>query len=188
MINNKYTKIALTVAMGLGFGTSALAAESASTTTSYTVAAINEISIGSAVTFSQVTAVNATAGTALGATVKSISTTWSITTNVAKDFTKKVTAQVTTAALPTGITLSVNMGAPSTGTTNEGSQTGASKGLLDLTGSYSATVDSVGVELVSGLTAQATSGMSLDYQLTADVLAGQITNGSSEVTFTVLDT
>jgi hypothetical protein len=185
MINNKYTKIAITVAMGLGFGTSAFAAESASNSTNYTVAAINEISVGDAVTFSQVTAGNATAGTKLSSTIKSGSTTWAITTNVAEGSTKKVVAQVTTAALPTGIKLSVNMGAPSTGNTTEGTGSGSSVLLKDLSGSFGATGE--GVLLVSGLTAQVTSNMTLNYELTATVEAGEITNGSSDVTFTVLD-
>jgi hypothetical protein len=151
-------------ALGLAGAAAALATNAATQTVSFTIAAINEISV-SASTLS-LTVNSATAGSAPTAATDN-TTSYAITTNGGADG-KRITAKINT-DMPTGVTLSVELAAP----------TGASSsGVVPLT----LTPTSV----VTGIDSVAQSGLQIAYTLSATQAAGQST-GSKTVTFTIED-
>jgi hypothetical protein len=96
--------------------------------------------------------------------VTSSGNTWAVTTNQSG---AKISASIGS-ALPTGITLSANMSAPAGAST---------AGLTALS--------TGGVDLVTGITKQNASGLSLSYQLEATSAAGVIASQTRVVTFTI---
>jgi hypothetical protein len=100
------------------------------------------------------------------ASVTNSATTYSVTTNEAD---KKITAALS-AVMPTGVTLSINLVAPSTG---------VSSGTVVL-GTTAANV-------VTSIDAVNQSGLTITYTLTALATAGEVASQSRVVTFTVTD-
>jgi hypothetical protein len=185
MINNKYTKIAITVAMGLGFGTSAFADNTDTQTSTYTVDPINELEVAAPDMAFRITPTQAAAGETLSSVPSTTTSTWSLTTNTG--VTKKLTAQLTT-ALKTGITLKVNMDAPAIGNKVEGTPSGTSAMLVDLSKTFADTTGGGdAVSVVTAIEKQASSGMGMAYEMTATVDAGELTNEVAEVTFTLIN-
>ena len=136
------------------------AADSATQDVDITVAAVNEISVGSTVTL---TINNATAG---GNPTGAASSTYSITTN--SPASKKITAQLAS-ALTSGLSLSVNLTAPSTGT---------SAGLTALT--------TAPIDVVTSVEAVAASGLAINYSATATVAVAPNTY-PADVTYTIVN-
>lgn len=132
----------------------ALFAQRATQTVTYAVDAINQI----AVTGSPSLLARG------GQTVQASGGTWAITTN---QNGAKVAASIG-ADLPSGVTLSAQLGAPS----------GASSaGLRSLS--------TTSVDLVTGITRLNVSGLSLTYQLEASASAGVLNATHSVVTYTI---
>ena len=89
---------------------------------------------------------------------------WAVTTNQSG---AKISASIPT-AMPTGLTLSVNLAAPSGAT---------SAGLTPL--------GTVAVDLVSTITKVAQLGMTATYELTATAAAGVVASSTKVVTYTI---
>jgi len=138
----------------------AQAASSATQDVDITVQNVNEISVGTAVTLTINTAI---AGGNPGGTALS---NYSITTN--SSTSKKITAQLV-GALTAGLSLSVSVQAPSTGT---------SAGVAVLTTSPS--------DVVNSIEAVAASGLTISYSATATVAVAPNTY-SADVTYTIVD-
>jgi hypothetical protein len=134
---------ALPLALTLLSGGTALAADTATQDLNITVAAVNEITVGSTVTLNINTA---TAGQIPTGTATS---SYAITTNSATS--RKITAELDE-ALQSGLTLSANMAAPSTGTS-------AGETALSVTAS----------DVVTSIEAVAQSGITINYSATAAV-------------------
>lgn len=135
-------------------------AQTATQTVTYEVDAINQI----AVTGSPSLLINtATAGSA-PTSVTSSGNTWSVTTNQSS---AKITASIAS-AMPTGLTLSANLGAPS----------GASSSGLQALGTTA-------VDMVTGITKLNATGLSLSYQLDATATAGVVSSATRVVTYTI---
>lgn len=138
-------------------------AQTATQTVTYEVQAVNEISVSGNPAALIVN--SATAGSEPDAATDA-TTTYSITIN---ESNKKVTGSIDT-AMPANTTLSVNLTAPTGGT---------STGSVDLT-----TTDQ---DLVTGISSLAESGLSISYTFSATSAAGTISSASKTVTFTVAD-
>lgn len=136
-------------------------AQTATQSVTYSVSAINQISVTGT---PSLTISTATAGTAPGAVTNSASS-WAVTTN---GTSKKLTASINT-AMDTGVTLSLTAVAPSVGTS-------AGKKSLSTTST----------DLVTGITGVAESGMGLTYELAATLAAGVVASSSKTVTFTLV--
>jgi hypothetical protein len=147
------------------FGVSAVAqaANTATQTVTYEVQAINEITVDGA---PSLTIDSATAGSAPDS-VSDNSTTYSITTN---ESSKKITAAIDT-AMETGLTLEVELAAPTGGGTSAAAQ------------SLSATP----VDVVTAIAPVAESGLTITYTLDATVAAGVVASSTKTVTFTLTD-
>lgn len=163
MKNSILSKIAiLTVAAAFFHGAlSASASNTTSQTASYQVAAINEISVSGNPAALVIN--SATAGSAPN-TVSDASTTWAITTNEAS---RKVTAAIDT-AMPAGVTLTVNLGAPTGGT---------SAGAV--------TLGTIAADVVTGISKLNESAKTITYSLSATSAAGVVAAANKTVTFTV---
>ena len=136
------------------------AADSAAQEVDITVQAVNEISVGTAV------ALSISAATAGVSPTGIASTTYSITTN--STTSKKITAQLT-AALGTGLTLSVNLQAPSTGTSAGSVPLGVSP-----------------VDVVNSIEAVAQTGLTISYAATATVAVAP-NSYTADVTYTIVN-
>lgn len=142
---------------GLSLAGSALAQQTAT----YEVQAINEFSS----TGSPSLVVNsATAGSAPDAATDATST-YSITTN---ETNRKITAALGT-AFTSGVTLSLNMAAP-TGATSAGTKV----------------LGTTAIDMVTGITEVNESGLTMTYTLDADVTDGVVASATKEVTFTII--
>lgn len=142
----------------------AMAGDSDTQTVNYEVTAINEISIdGDAVTL---TVNSATAGEA--PTQATDSDSYAITTNVVSPATKKITAAIDS-DMPAGLTLKINVTAPSTAGTSSGPTT------------LSATAEDV----VTGISAVNEADISMEYTLDATVAAGVVAPDTKTVTLTI---
>jgi len=129
-------------------------------TITYLVSAINQISIVGTPSLSVTTA---TAGSA-PTTASDATSVWAVTTNTTG---AKVSASIAT-AMPTGLTLSVNLGAPTAAT---------SAGLK--------TLGTVAVDLVTSITTLAQSGLLATYHLDATAAAGVVASATKVVTYTI---
>lgn len=143
-----------------------MAGSSDTETVNYEVTAINEINIdGAAVTL---TVDSAVAGAA--PTQATASDTYDITTNVVSPATKKITAAIDT-AMPAGLTLQINVTAPSTGTS-----AGAT------------TLSATAADVVTAIAAVNQADIAIGYTLDATVAAGVVGAASKTVTLTIADT
>ena len=134
-------------------------AQTATQTVTFQVDAINQI----AFTGSPSLIVNtATAGS--DPTSATASGTWAVTTNQTG---AKITASIGT-NMPSGLTLSVNVSAPSVGS-SAGAQT----------------LSTTAVDVVTGITKHAQSGMNVSYSLSATAAAGVVSSTSRTVTYTI---
>ena len=135
-------------------------AQTATQTVTFEVDAINQI----AVTGTPSLLINtATAGSA-PTSVTSAGNTWAVTTNQTG---AKITASIAS-AMPAGLTLSANLGAPAGATSN---------GLVAL--------GTTANDMVTGITKLNASGLALSYQLSATAAAGVITSATKIVTYTI---
>ena len=130
-------------------------------TINFSVAAINQIALsGNTVTLNVTTAV--AGGNPTQAT--DATSTWAVTTNQSG---AKVSASLN-ADMPSGLTLQVALGAPS-GAATTGAQT----------------LSSASVDLVTGVSQVAASGLSMNYTLDAALTAGVVAPGTRTVTYTI---
>lgn len=138
------------------------AGNTADQTVTYEVTAINEISVSgnpSALTVSA-----ATAGSQPDEVTDS-TTTYAITTNQSK----KITG-ILNSAMPSGVTLKINLVAPTGGTS------ASDVSLL-----------ATAADLVTGITPVAESGKTITYKLSATVAAGVVASANKTVTLTIAD-
>lgn len=156
----KSLRIAAAVALAAtGLAARDASAQTATQTVSYEVTAVDQISVAGSPSL----VINgATAGSAL--TSATASGTYSVTTNGTN---RKITASIDT-DMPTGLTLTVTLGAPTGGT---------STGAVELS-----TVDQ---DVVTGITEVNESGLSISYGLSAALTAGVVAAGNKTVTYTV---
>lgn len=148
------------LALTIGVSSTLASAQTATQTVTFAVTAINQIS---ATGSPSLTVATATAGSQPTAATDA-SSTWAVTTNQTG---AKISASIAT-AMPTGLTLSVNLAAPSGAT---------SAGLTAL--------GTVGVDLVTTITKVAQLGMTATYQLTATAAAGVVASSTKVVTYTI---
>ena len=140
-------------------GAASLSAQTATQSVAFQVDAINQISVAGSPSLVINTA---TAGS--NPTQASAAATWAVTTNQTG---AKITASIGS-AMPTGLTLQVSLTAP-TGGTSAGAQT----------------LSTVAVDVVTGITKLAQSGIAIGYTLDATPTAGVITSTSRTVTYTI---
>lgn len=149
--------IAGTVLMAM----SGWAATTATATVTYTIGSIIAISVSG--NPGTLTVNSATAGSN-PTSATDATTTYAVTSNIA---TQRVTGAIAT-AMPTGTTLSVNLAAPSGGT---------SAGTVALT--------TTAQNLVTGISNIAAAGNVITYTLAATVAAATVTNATNTVTYTI---
>jgi hypothetical protein len=154
--------------MGLCFGFTgmAMAADTADQTATYEVIAINEIAVAGDVSLQVNTAIAGSQPTQANDT----DSTYSITTNCGTD-AKKITAALNT-AMPTGLTLTINMPAP----TDKGTTAG------------DVVLTNVAANVVTAISAVAQANILVAYYLDATVEAGVVASATKTVTFTITDT
>jgi DNA-binding LytR/AlgR family response regulator len=135
-------------------------AQTATQTVTFQVDAINQVAVAGTPTLT------ISAAVAGGAPTSATSTgnTWAVTTNQTG---AKITASIGS-AMPSGVTLSANMAAPSGGT---------SAGYQSLS--------TTAVDLVTGITKLNASGLSLSYKLDATSAAGTLSSTTRVVTYTI---
>jgi hypothetical protein len=144
----------------VAFGAVSAQAQTATQTVAFQVNAINQIAFTGSPSLTITTAVAGSAPTS----VTDASASWAVTTN---QTSAKITASIPL-ALPTGLTLSSNLAAPSVGT---------SAGFQALT--------TTAVDLVTGITKHAQGAMAVTYKLDATAAAGVVASGSRVVTYTI---
>jgi hypothetical protein len=160
----RVTSISLRV-LGYGaalflMGAPMLSAQRATQTVTFHVEAIDQIAVQGAPALTIATAAAGQAPTSVTAT----GSTWNVTTNQTGS---RITASLAS-DMPTGLTLSVSLGAPS----------GATSAGLKVLGTAP-------VEVISNLTKIAAAGLPLTYQLDAVPAAGVVTTGARVVIFTI---
>lgn len=149
----------MTMALMTG-AVSAAAAQTATQVVTFQVDAINQV----AFTGSPSLTINtATAGSAPSAVTNSTAS-WAVTTNQTG---AKITASISS-AMPTGVTLAVNLSAP-TGASSAGSQA----------------LGTTAVDLVTSITKIAQGSLGVTYSLTATAAAGVVSSTSRTVTYTI---
>ena len=136
------------------------AAQTATQTVTFQVDAVNQIGVTGSPTMAITAAVAGNAPTS----VTAAGNTWAVTCNQS---TAKITASIGS-AMPAGVTLSANLGAPAGAT---------SAGLKALS--------TTAVDVVTGITKLNATGLSLSYQLDATSAAGVITSTTRVVTYTI---
>lgn len=134
-------------------------AQTATQTVTFQVDAINQIAFSGSPSL-----VISTATAGSDPTSASATGTWAVTTNQTG---AKITASIGS-NMPSGLTLTVNVAAPSVGLS-----TGAQ------------TLSTTAVDVVTGITKHAQSGMSLSYSLSATAAAGVVSSTSRTVTYTI---
>lgn len=135
-------------------------AQTATQTVTYEVDAINQISVSGSPSL----LINAATAGSAPTSVTTSGITWAVTTNQ----TGSTISASIASAMPTGVTLSANLAAP-TGGTSTGLQA----------------IGTTAVSLVTGVTKVNASGLSLTYQLSATAAAGVITSSTKVVTYTI---
>lgn len=147
------------LSVALLLAASAAGAQTATQTITFQVDAINQI----AFTGSPSLVINtATAGS--NPTSATAAASWAVTTN---QNGAKVTASIPV-AMPAGLTLTVDLGAPS-GATSAGAQT----------------LGTTAVDLVTGITRVAEGSLGATYSLSATAAAGVVSSTSRTVTYTI---
>lgn len=160
----KYLVFILAALLTLGLGSVAWAADTDTQSVNYEVTAINEISVSGDP--SDLVIHTATAGSQPD-NATDATTTYAITTNGTG---MKITGAIDS-AMPTGLTLEVNLAAP----------TGATGGTdVDI----SSATETSAADLVTGITQVAEDNLTITYTLSATVEVAP-TSGSKTVTFTV---
>jgi hypothetical protein len=149
----------MAVLLGAAAAASA-SAQTANQTVTMQIDAINLISVAGTPSL----AISAAVAGGAPTSVTSTGNTWAVTTNQSS---AKITASIPT-DMPTGVTLSANMGNPS-GATSAGYQ-----GL-----------STTAVDLVTGITKLNETGLTLSYKLDATSAAGTLTSTTRVVTFTI---
>jgi hypothetical protein len=134
-------------------------AQTATQTVTFQVDAINQITFSGSPSL-----VISTATAGSDPTSASAAGTWAVTTNQTGS---KITASIGS-NMPSGLTLSVNVGAPSVG-----ASTGAQA------------LSTTAVDVVTGITKHAQSGMSVSYSLSATAAAGVVSSTARTVTYTI---
>jgi hypothetical protein len=152
----KRTFLALVFILASGFKA---AAQTANQTITFQVDAINQI----AFTGSPSLVIN-TAAAGTNPTAVTAPATWAVTTNQTG---AKITASIGS-NMPAGLTLSVNLTAPS-GAASAGSQA----------------LSTTAVDLVTSITRLAQSALSVTYSLSATAAAGVVSSTSRTVTYTI---
>lgn len=135
-------------------------AQTATQTVTFQVSAINQV----AVTGTPSLVINAATAGSAPTSVVSSGNTWSVTTNQTG---ASITASIPT-AMPTGLTLSANLTAPSGAT---------STGLTAL--------GTTAVNVVTGITKLNAAALALSYQLDATAAAGVVSSATRVVTYTI---
>lgn len=154
----KVSKLIAATTAAVLFATPALA-QTATQSVAYEIQAINQVSISGS---PSLTVNTATAGSA--PTAATASATYAVTTNEAS---KKITVAIDQ-AMPSGVTLTMNMAAPTGGT---------SAGAITL----SATEQNA----VSEITTLNESGLAITYTLSATAAAGVVAASTRTVTLTI---
>jgi len=158
------TRIARRSALALALLTCTMAgsasAQTATQTVTFAVNAINQVAFTGSPSLTITTAVAGSNPTS----VSDASASWAVTTNQTG---AKITASIPL-AMPAGLTLSANLAAPG-GATSLGSKA----------------LGTAGVDLVTGITMKAQSGMAVTYTLDATAAAGVVPSGSRVVTYTI---
>lgn len=134
-------------------------AQTSNQNVTFQVNAVNQIAVAGS---PSLTVNTATAGSA--PTAATASATWAVTTNQSN---AKITASLDS-DMPSGLTLAVNMGAP----------TGASS-------AGATALSSASVDLVTGITKLAEGALSIGYSLSATTAAGVVSSTSRTVTYTI---
>ena len=142
------------------FAVPAAQAQSPTQTVTFAVNAINQVAITGAPSLTITTAVAGSAPTS----VTDASSSWAVTTNQ----TGATVSASIASNMPAGLTLSVNLVAP-TGATSASYQT----------------LTSTPIALVTGVTKQAQGGMGATYKLDATLAAGVIASATRVVTYTI---
>ena len=163
LLQKKTVVFAVATALGAALGGTAWATSSATQDVDITVQSVNEISVGGTVTL---TISSATAGQIPSG---STSSTYAITTN--STTSKKITAQLVS-PLATGLTLSVFLQAPSTGSSS--GSPGAPIALSDTSAN----------NVVTSIEAVVASGLTITYTATATEVVAPNTY-SADVTYTI---
>ena len=145
--------------MALLTAASAAQAQTATQNVTFQVSAINQIAVAGS---PSLTINTATAGSA--PTAATASATWAVTTNQTG---AKISAQLDS-DMPSGLSLTVNLGAP-TGATSAGATA----------------LSSASVDLVTGITKLAAGSLSVGYSLSATTEAGVVSSTSRTVTYTI---
>ena len=133
----------------------------ASTTITYTIGSIDAIAVSANPGPLNIT--TAVAGSAPTAAVDT-TTTYAVTTN---NSNRKITGALTS-TMPTGVTFSVTMAAP-TGATSAGT----------------VNLSTIPASLVTGISNIAQGGLAVTYNLAATVGAGQVSGSTNTLTFTI---
>lgn len=145
--------------MALLSAASVAQAQTSTQNVTFQVNAVNQIAVAGS---PSLTVNTATAGSA--PTAATASATWAVTTNQSN---AKITASLDS-DMPSGLTLSVNMGAP----------TGASS-------AGATALSSASVDVVTGITKLAQGALSIGYSLSATTAAGVVSSTSRTVTYTI---
>lgn len=140
-------------------GAASLSAQTATQSVTFQVDAINQIALAGSPSLVINTA---TAGS--NPTQATAAATWAVTTNQTG---AKITASINS-AMPAGLTLQVNMSAPA-----GGSSAGAQ------------TLSTTALDVVTGITKLAQSGIAVAYSLDATPAAGVVSSTSRTVTYTI---
>ena len=140
-------------------GAASLSAQTATQSVAFQVDAINQISLSGS---PSLVINSASAGS--NPTQASAAASWAVTTNQTG---AKITASINS-VMPTGLTLQANLSAPS-----GGSSAGAQ------------TLSTTAVDVVTGITKLAQSGIAVGYTLDATPAAGVISSTSRTVTYTI---
>jgi hypothetical protein len=156
----KTVRLFAAAAFALAFVSSVAHAQTATQTVTFSVSAINQITVSGDASLT----LGAAAPGSDPTPVTNTATTYSITTNEAN---KRITASIPT-VMPNGVTLTVALAAPSGATT-----TGAQP------------LSTTAVNLVTGISAQTANGLGITYTLSATAAAGTVSS-SRVVTFTVV--
>lgn len=154
------SRIVAAAALLVVSGASTAFAQTATQTVTFQVDAINQVAVTGTPSLRITTAAAGSAPTTVTSTVGS----WAVTTNQTG---AKVTASIAS-AMPTGLTLSAELGAPS-GATSTGPKA----------------LGTTGVDLVTGITKLNAAGLSLTYTLDAQASAGVVSSATRVVTFTI---
>ena len=148
------------LALATAVASTLASAQTATQTVTFAVNAINQISATGSPSLTITTAVAGSAPT----DATDASSSWAVTTNQTG---AKITGSIP-AAMGTGLTLSVNLVAPGSAT---------SAGVTPL--------GTVAVDLVTGITKVAQSGMTATYHLSATPAAGVVSSATRVVTYTI---